>query len=100
VSGRRWTAGALGAFDAPGPVHEDAGDDRRVGDDGHDAHRRGTPRAREGINFVDAPQHLRAAVAARRDQFTGSVMATGSWTAAPPAAWRRRTPRVRLAYQP
>jgi hypothetical protein len=31
-----------GAFGAPGPVHEDAGDGRRVGDDGHDAHRRGT----------------------------------------------------------
>lgn len=38
--------------------------------------------------------------AARRDQFTGSAFATGSSTAAPPAAWRRRIPRVRLDYQP
>ena len=63
MPGRRWTAGALGASDAPGPVHEDAGDDRRVGDDGHDAHQRGTLRAREGLDLVDAPQQLCPAVA-------------------------------------
>ena len=56
-----------GAFEAAGPVNEDAGDDRR---------------------------------AARRDQFTGSVIATGCSTSAPPAAWRRRIPRVPLAYLP
>jgi hypothetical protein len=74
-----------GAFNAAGPVHEDAGDDRRVGDDGHDAHRRGTPWAREGIDLVDAPEQLRAAVAARRDQFTGSAIATGPSTERPSA---------------
>ena len=42
---------------------EDAGDDRRVGEDGDDAHRRGTPRVREGIDLVDTPQQLRPAVA-------------------------------------
>jgi len=54
---------AAGAFDVAGPVHEDAGDDRRVGDDGHDAHRGGTAGAREGIDLVDAAQQLRPAVA-------------------------------------
>jgi hypothetical protein len=49
-------------------MNEDAADHRRVGDDGPDAHQGGTPRAREGIDLVDAPQQLRAAVAARRDQ--------------------------------
>jgi hypothetical protein len=95
------------AFKVPGSVHENAGDDRRVCDDGHDAHRGGTARAREGIDLVDAPQQLRAAVAARRDQCTGSVTATGPSTERPPAVSRRpsearraRVPRVRLAYQP
>ena len=55
----RWA----GAFAAPGPVHEDAGDDRRVGDHGHDAQQRGTPRAGEGVDLVAAPEQLRLAVA-------------------------------------
>ena len=67
VGERGRAPGLAGASEAPGPMGEDAGDDRR---------------------------------AARRDQFTGSVIATGSSTSAPPAAWRRRIPLVRLAYQP
>jgi hypothetical protein len=55
-SGRRWTSGLAGAFEVPSPVNEDAGDDRRAGDDGHDAHQGGTAGAREGIDLVDAPQ--------------------------------------------
>jgi hypothetical protein len=83
ASARGRAPGLAGALEAPGPVNEDAADDRRVGDDGDDAH---TPRARERIGLVDAPQQLRAAVAARTDQFTGSAIATGSWDAAPSAA--------------
>ena len=98
-----------GAFKAPGPVHEDAGDDRRVGDDAHDAHRRGTPRAREGIDLVDAPQQLRPAIA-RGPQ--GPVHSLGDRDGAldreavsrrlseARCARRARVPRVRLAYQP
>ena len=32
MSDRRRAPGLAGAFEAPGPVHEDAGDDRKVGD--------------------------------------------------------------------
>ena len=38
VSGRRWTAGALGAFDAPGPV--DVPDEGGDAGGGHTAHDR------------------------------------------------------------
>lgn len=42
---------------------EDAGDDCRVGDDGHGAHQGGTPGAGEGLDFEDAPEQLRPSAA-------------------------------------
>lgn len=63
VSGRGRAPGWAGACEDTDAVGEDAGDDRRVGEDGHDAHRRGTPPAREGVDLVDAPQQRRPAVA-------------------------------------
>jgi hypothetical protein len=77
----RWAAGSgeQGAFSAPGPVHEDAGDDRRVGDDGHDAHRRGTARAREGLDLEAAVSRQPSAVSGRqRPDARGGLGSPGS----------------------
>ena len=95
-------------------MHEDAGDDRRVGDDGHDAHRRGTPRAREGVDLVDAPQQLLPAVAggpqaststAKRvhpQQIAHAVIAASRWagdlTARYGTACARRIRKLAAAY--